>query len=142
LHDTEDAISALARLTELDRRWILERLSAAAKGRLVDSAGRGSSQLCAVGVDAAVSVLQSEPAWVVHAVLTAGAWPWKKGVMQRLRIPLRMEVTRLEHARVTLAQPAVDFLLRQFLERTARQQFVHEPASRFESLLTRLSGKS
>jgi hypothetical protein len=114
LQSVEDALLLIARLDESDRRWILEHLPPAAKARLANSAGSNdlSSRLAMADADRLVAILHTEPAWLIHAVLSAGAWPWKAQVIERLPAPARLEVTGLARRGITLPKPAVEFLLR------------------------------
>lgn len=119
LQGIEHALLLLGRLDESDRQWILEHLPAAAKARLVNSAGSNdlSSRLAAAGADRLVEILRTEQAWLIHGVLSAGNWPWKAEVLEGLPANLRMEVAGMARRGVTLAKPAVEFLLRVVSER-------------------------
>jgi hypothetical protein len=124
LQGVEDALLLLGRLDESDRRWILERLPAAAKARLANSVGSNdlSSRLAMAEADRLVEILHTEPAWLIHAVLSAGEWPWKAEVIERLPATVRMEVASLARRGVTLAKPAIEFLLRAVSDRVDESQ--------------------
>jgi len=128
----ETALALLGGLHEADRRWILEHLPAAAKARLVAGAG---SALDAWDASSVIDVLNSEPAWLIHAVLSAGDWRWKAEVMDRLPASVRKQVGALARDGVSLARPAVEFLLRSLSERLER----HRPATKFDSLVMDLT---
>jgi len=115
----EHALLLLGRLDESDRRWILEHLPAAAKARLVNGAGHDDlgSPVARAGADRIVEILHAEPAWLIHAVLSAKDWPWKAEVLERLPATLRLDVASLARRGVVLAKPAVEFLVRTLSER-------------------------
>jgi hypothetical protein len=131
----EEALALLGRLEESDRRWILDHLPATAKARLAEGVGAGRApwaRLAARDAASVAEVLNAEPAWLVHAVLAAGHWPWKAEVVERLPATVRMEVNGMSRRGVTLAHPAVEFLLRSMSERL-EQTAVHDV--HFDSLV-------
>jgi hypothetical protein len=133
----EEALLLLGRLEESDRRWILEHLPAAAKARLADGVGARDprARLAAYDAGSVTEVLSAEPAWLVHAVLSAGHWPWKTEVIERLPATLRMEINGMARRGVTLAQPAMEFLLRAICERLETSRATPMNDLRFDSLV-------
>jgi hypothetical protein len=123
LQGVEDALLLLGRLDESDRRWILEHLPPAAKARLAGTVGSDdlNSRLAMADAEHLVEILHAEPAWLVHAVMSAAEWPWKAEVIERLPATLRMEAASLARRGVTLAKPAVELLLRTVSERIGSQ---------------------
>jgi len=156
--ESEHALELLARLSPSDRHWIVERLSATAKSRLVAAPDPGvevaqPAQSPAVPQFAAAKdverlngadperiwgVLRSEPCWMVCAVLRANDWPWRRRVLQAMPPGTRAEISRLERRGTTLSRPAMDALLKHLAERVGAPQGGYVPPSRFESLLARL----
>jgi hypothetical protein len=133
----EEALLLLGRLEESDRRWILEHLPAAARARLADGVGARDprARLAAYDAGSAIEVLSAEPAWLVHAVLSAGHWPWKTEVIERLPATVRMEINGMTRRGVTLAQPAVEFLLSALCERLQAPRATAVNDLRFDSLV-------
>ena len=168
LHSTEDTLRVLARLAEADRRWILERLPPAAKSRLSSAARNGSgntvANVCSTEASREVSdaecapsiidrlesapptrileILLGEPDWVVFAVLNAHDWHWKKEVLQRLPVSLRLDVLRLKRCGVTLARPATEFLLQTIAEVVGNSAAAAPRSRSFESLLRRFGRRA
>jgi hypothetical protein len=124
----ETALTLLGALQEADRRWILEHLPPAAQARLIGSAG---SPLDACDANDMIDVLSDEPAWLIHAVLSAGDWRWKAELMGRLPATMQMQINALARAGVSLARPAVEFLLRSLSERLERRR----STPKFDSLV-------
>jgi len=156
--DSEHALELLARLSASDRHWIVERLSATAKSRLVakPEAGAGAAQSPAAPQFAAAKdierlngadperiwdVLRAEPCWLACAVLRANDWPWSKQLLQAMPPATRAEVFRLQRRGTTLSQPAMSALLKRLAERVGTSGGSSEPPSRFEAVLARLRGR-
>ena len=134
----EDALLLLGRLTEFDRSWILERLPPAVKARLAQGAGKDDPETRLIGADVTtlVALLRGEPAWLVHAVLSAKDWPWKLDVVDGLPAALRNEVAGLSRRGLKAAKPAVEFLLATLSERLEEPRFAAARDWRFDSLVT------
>jgi hypothetical protein len=149
VRSAEEVLDTIGRLSAEDRQWILTHLPPQARSRLAaltngpprpgDSASAesvGILRTCSSG--RIVAALGGEPAWVIHSVVFAQDWPWRKDVLQRLPATLRVEVSSLERARTRLAPAAREFLLRALAQRIGTG--VGEESaidSRFESLLRR-----
>jgi hypothetical protein len=119
LQGVEEALALLGRLDESDRRWILEHLPPAAKARLASYVGGNdsTSRLAAAEAGRLVEILRTEPAWLIHAVLSERDWPWQAEVLESLPATVRLEVVDLGRRGVTLAKSAADYLLRAVCER-------------------------
>lgn len=146
VRSAEEVLETLGRLSAEDRHWILSQLPPQARTRLAAlTNGNGTPRAeeavatlrtCPSG--RIVAALGGEPAWVVHSVVFAREWPWRKEVLQRLPATLRVEVSALERARTRLAPAAGKFLLRALAQRVdtgAGEESAID--SRFESLLRR-----
>lgn len=137
----EKALALLGSLEEADRRWILEHLPDAAKARLVAGVGGrdGGSRLAEYEAARVAEVLSTEPAWLVHAVLSTGHGPWKAEVLQGLPATLRMEVNAVARHAVTLARPAIEFLLQSMLERLQTPPAATLQDVQFDSLVLKFT---
>jgi hypothetical protein len=165
LTSAEEALRVLGRLAESDRRWILERLPAAARSQLSgvaengaagapsDAVTRGAAavndgsddaveRLSTASVGRLVEILHTEPDWLVHAVLAARDWRWRKEVLQRLPASLRLDVARMQRSGVTLAGPATNLLLRMLSAQIGAKHEATIPKFSFESLLARFSRRA
>jgi hypothetical protein len=128
-----DVLTRLSSLAEKDRVWILARLPADAKARLLE--GRravpppepsspptplpGANELEARSprrllseVDAArvCHALRTEPAWVLAAILKVQVWPWQAKLLASLSESTRLEVQRL--VSVTYTTQMLDSIVR------------------------------
>jgi len=180
-----DVLAMLARVSEADRRWILEQLSPAEKAQLMSASGSfdasaasgtegkgaAASSVPATGMGAATGIgpatgtaaaewdtlirrlttavparviefLHTEPAWLVHGVLSAHSWPWKREVVHRLPATLRLEIARLERSSAALSPAATRWLLPLFAQRLQAACGFAEPKSGFESVLARFTRRA
>jgi hypothetical protein len=174
MSEAEHALDLLAGLSATDRNWIVQRLSAEARSRLMASAegpaARGSplsaddpaasrspsgaanpsersrspagtgaiERLIAADPDRLGFLLQTEPAWLVCAVLHAHPWPWGKQVLQSLPAPLRAEIARLERHGTALSKPAMQVLLDELARQLGPRPDGGNAPSGFESVLMRV----
>jgi hypothetical protein len=155
----EEAVRMLSGLAADDRQWILERLPVEAKARLaehvddsraaaaipVSAAGaagfewsRAVERLRTVNVSALVHALQSEPPWLVRAVLHAADWPWVHEVTRSLPVSLRHEAMSLDRRGTALARPAVEVVLIELAKRSEGWPPAPPPPSRLRAFLQRL----
>ena len=164
-----DVLAMLARLSESDRRWILDQLSPAEKARLTGTSGAeaggtpaGSApvgnapeastapsewdtltrRLTTAVPGRVIEFLHTEPAWLVHGVLSAHPWPWKREVVQRLPATLRLEVARLERCSATVAPAATRWLLPLFAQKLEQASGFAEPKTGFDSVLARFTRRA
>lgn len=144
VRSAEEVLETVGRLSAEDRRWILNHLPPQARTRLAaltsatPRADEAVATLRTCPSGRIVAALGGEPAWVIHSVVFARDWPWRKEVLQRLPATLRVEVSGLERTRARLAPAAGEFLLRALAQRVgtgAGEENAIE--SRFESLLRR-----
>ena len=131
----EAALQLLGGLGEDDRRWILEQLPAAAKARLLGAVGPETREDRLFNADpgAILEVLQTEPAWLVNAVLSAREWPWEAEVTRRLPGGMRGEVAGMKGHKVP--KQAADFLLSKVSERLGENRLRCAAELPFESLV-------
>jgi len=153
LRSPEDVLQTLGRLDPEDRRWILDNLPSDARTRLAaltsgrpatgdaTSAARAAEAVAVLRVTSSarmVEALHAEPAWLVHSVVFASDWPWRRQVLRRLPATLRLEAARLERTGARLAPAAGEFLLRALARRVGTEaDEAGATDSRFESLLRR-----
>jgi hypothetical protein len=138
----ETALRLLGELGVEDRRWILERLPLAARARLAEHVDemhevessreppsfdrpvnddfewdRSVAQLSCANSDSLLQTLQSEPAWIIDAVLRAASWPWVDEVRKGLPASLRADLAMMAREGVHLGRPAVRALVRELAVR-------------------------
>jgi hypothetical protein len=149
MSETGRALDLLAELSASDRDWIVQRLSATARERLIEpQKSRTDSgpdaevhdRIARSSAEQVSTVLRTEPAWVVCSVLSAYDWPWSKQLLHELPPAHRAEIVRLQRHGVTLSKPAMQVLLRGLADRIGHPAFDTAPAprSRFETVLARL----
>lgn len=144
LRSAENVLQIMGHLCPEDRRWLLDHLPPEAKSRLAEltigrpRAGHATAILGATSAARIVESLHAEPAWLVHSVVFASDWPWRKKVLEKLPAVLRLEVDRLARAGARLAPAAGEFLLHALAQRIgAEADAGASTKSRFESLLRR-----
>jgi hypothetical protein len=138
----ETALRLLGNLGVEDRRWILERLPLAARARLAEHVDemrdvepsreppsfdlpvnddfewdRSVARLSGANRNSLVQALQSEPAWIVDAVLRAASWPWADEVRKSLPASMRADLATMARGDVHLGRPAVCVLVRELAAR-------------------------
>jgi len=138
----ETALRLLGDLGVEDRRWILERLPIAARARLAEHVDemrevepsretpsfdlpadedfewdRAVAQLSAANRDSLVQALQSEPAWIVDALLRAARWPWAEEVRKALPASLRADLVAMSREGTGLSRPATRSLVGELARR-------------------------
>lgn len=168
-HAEEEVVELLGALAQSDRRWILDRLSPAAKERLAERiaspsavtrsgspqvpAGRGAEhaevlelEKCAGRVAAAdassmLRVLRDEPGWLVRSVLQLSNWPWRKAFLQALPATMRIDVTQILINEPAPGRTAEAWLLRELSARLVALPPESGSDSSFAALLARATRK-
>jgi hypothetical protein len=151
-------LELLAAAGEADRLWILQKLSTAARQRLMSDeieSGRPAAPEPPKGLTpdladrleradpgALAELLRDEPPWLICGLLRAHTWSWSMKLVEALPSTLRGEVTRLGRQRLQLPRAAEMVVARSLVERlTILPEQTRAGQSPFESLLGRLGAR-
>lgn len=153
-----DILTTLNALSDEDRRWIIGRLPAQSKSRLLagssedlapeqsPAAARTSpttgaelalDTLSRVDAQTLARVLKHEPVWLIAALVYAREWPWRAQLLQELPPATRAEVERSSQVAGSFTPHLMDTLARLAQARTDERMGVRG-TSRFEALVARL----
>lgn len=151
-----NVLQTLHGLTAEDRAWIIARLPARAKARLLaptanERESHDREQLPAhlaktdtlnlppdVDAGSLATMLKAEPAWIAAALLQECEESLKAAVLERLPAVLRADISDIQRAGCKLTPLATQTLLRLLLTRIGHAKG-GSPPSKFHSLLERLS---
>jgi len=154
MNASTDVLQTLNQLSAADRNWIIERLPAQSKTRLlaISSPRQPAAAPAPVAAGATTSdaqqllrhadpttlanLLQREPPWLASALLQSHAWPWREALLAALPPGVRAEVER--GSQTAYATRLTDTLLGII----AARMEVHAPAppvSKFEILVEKLA---
>jgi hypothetical protein len=100
------------------------------------------AQLAAASPAVLVRALQSEPAWLVDALLNAANWPWSREVRKSFPAALRAELAMLEREGRRLGTPATRVLVRELADRSLEWPAAPPPSSGWRAVVERLRGGS
>jgi hypothetical protein len=98
------------------------------------------ARLSAANPATLAQVLQSEPAWLIDALLHAADWPWREPFRKSLPAAVRAELTALERSGARLGAPATQTLVRELAARAADWPLAPPPPSGLRGILKRLRG--
>jgi hypothetical protein len=156
-----DVIALLGTLSDSDRTWIIGKLPAHAKSRLLAAGADRNSTVSAApktpslkevveptnraSFDALaraqfaqiVQVLRGEPAWLIAVLLSAHEWTWQAELLTALSPAVRSDVAHVQRSAGAFSAHLVDTLMRLIAERVSGGTLSHRP-SRFESLVERV----
>lgn len=118
---SDDVVEALGNLTRMDREWILDRLSPAARSTLVGTPTEvaptkavaqsrtetKNDSLAVVNVDDVAAILKREPAWVSHVILRQPQ-SWNAELREILPESMRQQVGQLNGAGVEYSRALID----------------------------------
>ncbi|MEJ1964222.1 MAG: hypothetical protein WDO56_22825 [Gammaproteobacteria bacterium] len=80
--------------------------------------GRSIARLASANSASLIQTLQSEPAWLVEALLSAAEWPWISEVKSRLPAGLRADIATLQRQGPKLGSPATRALVHELARRS------------------------
>jgi hypothetical protein len=151
----ETAIRLLGGLGADDRRWILERLPVAARARLADHVepprevatedfewSSAVAQLSVANPRSLVQALQTEPAWLLNAVLRAAHWPWAGEIRKALPISVRADLAAVEREGAQLGRAATVVLVCELANRSRDWPPAQPRRTGLRALIGRLSWRS
>ena len=142
--NTTDILRTLHGLAAEDRAWIIARLPARAKARLLGEKPQADASVPAASVPTDIdasrlaAVLAEEPSWIAAAVLDGAAEPWAAAVLECLPAGMRADIASVQRIGCPLTPHAKQLVIRTLLARVGCG--VSTPArSGFQQLLARLS---
>jgi len=104
-----DHIDELNQMGMVENRTLVEGLLSRIKGKSANSAERAGSALRHAHPDVVLHMLSKEPTWLIAAVLSIEAWPWRESIYVGLDASKRDRVKHAlrEHMPVKLGQALI-----------------------------------
>lgn len=160
-----DVLARLGELNEADRSWILSKLPAHSRKKLLAAVTNEPAEPNAPSLretkaaparltssddaeefsivrradpSTLADVLRNEPAYIVAALISAHRWPWRDALIQAMPHFQRAEIVNLSE-KIQLTSEMCASIVKLAAKRLSRVEPSPQPRSRFEMLVERIA---